>query len=77
MACFSCLSFTEGVDFLAFSEGEDFLDLLNTAEDTVSAASLVGKSSGTKKDLKSPLHPVNRVKELTNYTREWLADNMV
>ena len=36
-----------------------------------------GKASGTKKTKHGQLHPLSRVKELTNYTREWLSDNLV
>ena len=35
-----------------------------------------GGGAGTKKVKHSPLHPLNRLKELTNYTRQWITENM-
>ena len=62
---------------MTIAEDENVIyDFGDDYDETVSVVK-PDSASGTQKDKKSPLHPLRRVKELTNYTREWLADNMV
>ena len=64
--------------FINFSDYFDIdLRVLLIITGLVGGEHAPGKASGTKKTKHGQLHPLSRVKELTNYTREWLSDNLV